>query len=124
MDYDDKRKTKGVNDMKEIEITFQKYVSAQGEYMGFLVQDDSMEPRIMSGDVVIIHKQDDCETGDVAVVLVSGDSYTIRRVEKMSEGVLLVPDNPDYEPAFYSSKKIKSLPVKVVGKVVELIAKI
>jgi len=103
------------------EIT--KDTAVQGEYFGLRIQGDSMEPRITSGDVVIIRKQGDCETGDVAVVLVNGDSATVKRIKKRPEGILLIPNNNAYEPMFYSNKEIEDLPVRIIGKVVELRAK-
>ena len=82
-----------------------------------------MEPRIKDGDVVIVQKQDDCDSGDVAVVLVNGDEATVKRIKKEPEGIMLIPNNPSYEPKFYSNAEIENLPVKILGKVVELRAK-
>jgi repressor LexA len=36
---------------------------------------------------------------------------------------MLAPNNPAYEPKFYSNKDIAELPVVIMGKVVELRAK-
>ena len=36
---------------------------------------------------------------------------------------MLIPNNPAYEPMYYSNAEIESLPVRVIGKVVELRAK-
>ena len=36
---------------------------------------------------------------------------------------MLIPSNPAYEPKFYSKDEIAALPVKIIGKVVELRAK-
>lgn len=38
-----------------------------------------MEPRIKEGDVVIVRKQPDVESGEVAIVLVNGDEATIKK---------------------------------------------
>ena len=82
-----------------------------------------MEPKISDGDVVIVRKQDDCENGEIAVVLVNGDEATVKRIKKGPEGLMLIPNNPAYEPMFYSNAEIESLPVSIIGKVVELRAK-
>jgi len=34
--------------------------------------------------------------------------------------MMLLPNNQDYDPMFYSKQDIKNLPVKILGKVVEL----
>lgn len=82
-----------------------------------------MEPRITDGDVVIVRQQDDCDTGDTAIVIVNGEEATVKRIKKSPEGLMLIPTNPAYEPLFFSNKEIEQLPVRVVGKVVELRAK-
>ena len=91
-----------------------------GEFFGLKVQGDSMSPRILSGDVVIVRKQDDCESGDVCVVMVNGFDATLKQVKKDYNGITLVPFNKEYKPMFYSNKDITELPVRILGKVVEL----
>ncbi len=98
-------------------------MAAQGEHFGLRIRGDSMEPKISDGDVVIVRRQTDVEDGNVAVVLVNGDSATVKRIRKRTDGILLIPFNQMYEPTFYSNAEIQSLPVVVLGKVVELRAK-
>ncbi len=91
-----------------------------GEFFGLKVQGDSMSPRILSGDVVIVRKQNDCESGDICVVMVNGFDATLKQVKKDYNGITLVPFNKEYKPMFYSNKDIAELPVRILGKVVEL----
>ena len=98
-------------------------MARQGDYFALQIKGDSMEPRIKEGDVVIVRKQPDVESGDVAIVLVNGDEATIKKVQKFSGGINLVPSNPAYEVKTYSNVDIESLPVSIIGKVVELRAK-
>ncbi len=93
------------------------------EYIGLKIHGDSMEPKMSEGDVVIVRLQDDCNTGDIAVVLVNGDEATCKKIKKMPEGIMLISTNPNYEPMFYSNKQIEELPVRLIGKVVELRSK-
>ena len=97
--------------------------AASGEYFALQIKGQSMEPKISDGDVVIIRKQNDCNSGDIAVVLVNGDEATVKRIKKRPEGILLIPSNPAYEPMFYSNEDIEKLPVTIIGKVIELRAK-
>lgn len=98
-------------------------MAASGDYFALRIKGDSMEPRIHTGDVVIVRRQSDCETGDMAVVLVNGDEATVKRIKKRPEGLMLIPNNPAYEPMFYSAEEVVKLPVQILGKVVELRAK-
>lgn len=97
--------------------------AGDGEYFGLQIKGHSMEPKISDGDVVIVRRQPDVDSGDIAVVLVNGDDATVKRVKKSPQGVTLIPSNPAYEPMYYSNKEIESLPVQILGRVVELRAK-
>lgn len=95
-----------------------------GRFFALRVKGDSMAPRISSGDVVIVRKQSDVESGDVAIVLVNGNEATIKQVKKGKDGIMLIGYNVAvYQPHFYSNKDIQTLPVSIIGKVVELRAK-
>ncbi len=105
------------------EITPQ--LAASGEYFALRIKGRSMEPRIYEGDVVIVRRQDDVDSGDTAIVLVNGDEATIKRVKKSPEGVTLIANNVAvYEPHFYSNAEIATLPVRFLGKVIELRGKL
>lgn len=90
-----------------------------GEYFGLRVKGDSMSPRIMEGDVLIVHAQPDVESGEVAIVQINGDHATCKRVMKHSDGVSLISFNPSYAPMIYTNDQIERLPVTILGKVVE-----
>lgn len=98
-------------------------MAKSGEFFALQIKGDSMEPRIKEGDVVIVRKQPDVKSGEVAIVLVNGDEATIKKVQKFNGGINLVPSNPAYEVKTYSNDDIESLPVSIIGKVVELRAK-
>lgn len=96
-------------------------LAATGEFFALKIRGHSMEPRMMEGDVVIVRRQDDVDSGDVAIVLVNGDEATVKRVKKQEEGITLIATNTSvYEPHFYSNKEITELPVRILGRVVEL----
>ena len=98
-------------------------MASKGEYFGLVIKGDSMEPRMTTGDVVIVRSQETVETGDIAIVLVDSESATCKKIKKTPEGVMLISLNPAYEPMFYSNKQIEQLPIRILGKVVELRAK-
>ena len=98
-------------------------MARQGEFFGLQIKGDSMEPKISEGDVVIVGKQPDVESGEIAIVLVNGDEATIKKVQKFNGGINLIPSNPAYDVMTYTNEQIEKLPVRVLGKVVELRAK-
>lgn len=108
--------TENIVDYEEIEPD----LAATGTYFGLRIKGHSMEPRICEGDVVIVRKQEDADAGDVAIVLVNGDSATCKRIKKEASGLTLIPMNPSYDIKHYSSEEIAALPVRIIGKVIEL----
>lgn len=95
-----------------------------GEYFGLQIKGHSMEPRILEGDVVIVRKQADADTGDIAIIMVNGSEATCKKIKKNDNGIILIPFNPNYEPVFYSNDEICSIPITIIGKVVELRGKL
>lgn len=95
-----------------------------GEYFALKIKGESMEPKFSNGDVVIVKKQDDVESGEIGVVIVNGCDATVKKIVKQSNGIMLVASNNEiYPPKFFDRESIENLPVKIIGKVVELRAK-
>ncbi len=94
-----------------------------GDFFGLKIRGDSMEPKISDGDVVIVRKQEDAESGQIIIATVNGTDATCKRLRKYRDGIELISNNPSYEPMFYSNKDIEEKPVRIIGRVVELRAK-
>lgn len=104
------------------EITPQLALS--GDYFALQVRGDSMEPKFSEGDVVIVRQQSDAESGDIVIAIVNGNDATIKKLMKYENGgIALVASNPLYQPLHFSDQEIIDMPVRIIGKVVELRAK-
>lgn len=90
------------------------------DYFCLKVKGDSMTPDIGEGDVVVLRKQSSVDSGDVAAVIINGNEATLKRVDIFPNGIMLVPFNRNYESKFYSPEEIEQLPIKILGKVIEL----
>lgn len=90
------------------------------QYFGLKVKGDSMYPEYLDGDTLILLKQDDCESGDDAVVMVNGNDGTFKRVFKNENGIILQPLNNNYQPIVYTNEQIENLPIKIIGIVDEI----
>ena len=76
-----------------------------------------------SGDTVIVRRQEDCDSGDVAIVMLGGEDATCKRIRKLSSGIMLIPDNPKYDPMIYTRTEAQQIGITILGKVVELRAR-
>lgn len=110
-----------VEDWEEIPESMAK----NGEYFALKIKGKSMEPRIMEGDVVIVRKQPYVDSGDVAIVLVNGTDATVKQVTRSENGITLIGWNPSvFSPQVYNNEQIKSLPIQILGKVIEVRGKL
>lgn len=100
-------------------IQINEKLSRTGTFYALEVKGDSMQPRLQEGDVVIVKEQSDVESGQIAIVCVNGDEYTIKKIKKSESGITLIPFNTAYEPIFYSNEEIEKLPVEIRGLVVQ-----
>lgn len=95
-----------------------------GTYFALRIKGDSMEPRMFEGDTVIVRHQNTAETGDCAIVAINGDTATCKRIRIDPNGIYLIPLNNKYDPKFFSNEEIESLPITILGKVVEVRGKL
>lgn len=93
--------------------------SNQGDFFGLRIKGNSMYPKLENGDVVIVKKQSTADNGDVVIAMVNGDDATCKRYKRMDAGIMLTSDNSEYSPMFYTNEQVQSLPVTIIGKVVE-----
>ncbi len=97
--------------------------AASGEHFALRISGNSMEPRFCDGDTVIVRRQSEAESGEIAVVMVGGSDATVKKIIKKDNSLVLFPLNPAYEPKVFTGREVQTLPVRIVGKVVELRAK-
>ncbi|MGE5449816.1 MAG: LexA family protein, partial [Methanomassiliicoccales archaeon] len=88
-------------------------VSENDEVFYLRVKGNSMEPKYLPGDLVLIRRQDYVEEGEVAAVLVGGEEATLKRVYPAGEQIWLYSTNPDYHPI-----KVAADEVSIIGKAV------
>lgn len=79
---------------------------------------------IHDGDIVCIKEQPEVENGQIAAVLIDGleTEATLKRFRKTGDTIILMPENPDYEPMVFTGKEMNR--VHIVGLAVYYIAKV
>ena len=101
------------------------YFPVPAEYMpnaqSFMlkVKGDSMiNARIYPNDLVFVRKQDDVESGDIAVVIIDNETATLKRVLKKDGLLILQAENPAYAPMVFSQSELYRL--HIIGKVLHV----
>lgn len=101
-------------------------ISAQEDIIGSIwtdkecfalkIKGDSMSPRIMDGDIVLVKKQESAEDGDVVIAEIEGEA-TCKVLKRSHGSVMLVPFNAAFAPFVYTGQEAEDL--RILGKVVE-----
>ncbi len=77
--------------------------------------DSMMGARIFDGDLVYIRIQPDVEHGEIAAVMIDGET-TLKRVRKEPFGIVLWPENPKFSPLVYNWDMLENF--RIIGKAV------
>lgn len=111
-----------IEDISDTEdLSFKEY-DKNKTYLGLKVDGDSMYPKYLDGDTVIIEKTPDCESSTDAAVYVNGYEATLKTVLKNDNGTItLKPFNTNYAPTTYGPGDD---PVRILGIVKEIRRKI
>lgn len=92
-------------------------VLPKGELFFLEAKGDSMEPKIPDGSYVMLRHQPDVENGEIAAVLVNGDTEaTLKRVRKLDGTILLEALNEKYAPYIVNENN----PARIIGKAVKV----
>lgn len=90
-----------------------------GKLIDLRCKGDSMEPTIPNGSIVVVRLQPEVENGEIAAVLVDGDTRaTLKRVKYADDKVVLWPENQKYDPIWLDEKH----PGRIIGKAIQYTA--
>ncbi|ANB62126.1 transcriptional repressor LexA [Anoxybacteroides amylolyticum] len=90
-----------------------------GEYFFVRARGDSMiNARIMDGDLLLIRRQEDVESGEIAAVLID-DEIVLKRVYKTNGTIILQSENPKYQPIVLQKSDMKN--VRIIGKLKKVV---
>ena len=86
------------------------------EYFALRVHGDSMiNAGIQDGSILVVHKQETAENGEVVVAMLNGEQ-TVKRLKILGETTFLWPENPAYDPIPVTAKDS----FIILGRVVEV----
>ncbi len=87
------------------------------DHFALEVKGDSMiDAGILDGDLVILKRTEDANTGDIVVALVDEEEATLKRLRKKGASIALEAANPAYETRIFGPDR-----VRVQGRLVALV---
>lgn len=87
------------------------------------IQGDSMSPKLLNGDRVLVERCDSVDSGTIVVLLYNGSESTVKQVRYVAgeDWLELVPVNPDYPVKRIEGPDLERC--RVLGKIVYLFRK-
>lgn len=84
------------------------------------VKGDSMAPKILNGDKVLVLRTQEVDSGSIAVVLYDGDEATVKKIicEPGYDYIDLLPLNDKYEPMRIKGEALNEC--RILGRVITL----
>ena len=96
-------------------ITIDKKIPDPENYFALKVIGDSMQPVLYEDDIVIVHRQNDIESGQIGIVLINDEEATVKKIIKHEDHIELIAFN-----SYYPSKHLdKNVRFSIIGKVTE-----
>ena len=91
------------------------------EYFYLRVQGNSMKNiGMVEGSLVLFHKQQYAEDGDIVACLVGGDSATVKRFRRSKKNIFLMPENDEYTPIKLTTDDFESGEARILGVACEI----
>ncbi len=96
-------------------VSIDKKLPDPENYFALKIVGESMQPILYEDDIVIVHRQNDVESGQVGIVLVDDEEATIKKIIKHEDYIELKAFNSYYPP----KKLDKNIKFSIIGKVTE-----
>ena len=107
---------KPINEQEDLEGYIYVKYRPKDEYFAVHVYGDSMiNAGILDGSIIICHKQETAECGDIVVAMLNGEQ-SVKRFKLIGDTCFLMPENPRYDPIPVT----KDDELLILGKVVEM----
>lgn len=100
---------------EELVILPPSLVGAAEAFLLRVAGDSMVGAEIRDGDLVLVRRQDWAEDGDIVVALTDGEEATVKRFHRRGDRVVLLPENPAYDPIELPAER-----VRILGKVIGL----
>lgn len=95
------------------------------EYFALRVKGTSMiNAGIPDGSLVLIHQQPTAENGQIVACRVNGDEATLKRFKQVGDTIVLMPENPDYQPIIVKCSDFDSGYAEIIGVAKQVITDI
>ena len=91
------------------------------DYFYLMIRGDSMKNiGMVNGSLVLFHRQQYADEGEVVACLVGGESATVKRFHRNAKNVYLLPENEDYSPIELTTDDFEMGEARILGVAKEI----
>ena len=91
------------------------------DYFYLMIRGDSMKNiGMVNGSLVLFHRQQYADEGEVVACLVGGESATVKRFHRNAKKVYLLPENEDYSPIELTTDDFEMGEARILGVAKEI----
>ena len=91
------------------------------DYFYLMIRGDSMKNiGMVNGSLVLFHRQQYADEGEVVACLVGGESATVKRFHRNAKKVYLLPENEDYSPSELTTDDFEMGEARILGVAKEI----
>lgn len=103
-------------------IEIPSHLAKSGEFFAVVAKGNSMLPEIKHRDILIVRKQPTANDNDLVIVVINNDEAVCKKYKRTKNGIGLIPLNQsgEYPNLFFTPKEIDSLPIIILGIVIEI----
>lgn len=114
-----------IEDITDTEdLSFNSIYSPNKTYIGVKIIGDSMHPKYVEGDTIIIEVRPDCESGQDAVVYVNGYNATLKTVYHNEDSSITLPLYNHQYPLKTYGKGVYDTKNRILGMLKEIRRKV
>ena len=98
-----------------------KWLNGDKQFFALKIKDNSMAPFIQKDDIVLSVFKNVVNNNEIAVLNIGNEDAVLRKISYTNHGIIIYGINiTEHQPHFYSNSELKTTPIKVIGKVVEI----
>lgn len=95
--------------------------SDEENYFFLRVNGESMKNAgIYTGDLVLMRRQECADDGQIVAARVNGDEATLKRYKRQGDNVMLLPENPAFEPRIVPAHDFEAGYASIIGVALEV----
>ena len=116
----DKPKDNRIQGFMHLTAATARKLLCETELFALTASDNGMSPTIQLGDTVIVKRCPEPENGSLVAVAIGNNAVTVKKLIKKDTSILLVSENPAFEPLIFNYDEVNALPLCILGRVTEM----